>query len=63
MLNVSGGKGYFSKRLCSKEVLAFNKPHDLFLTGVHGDMPGVEEWSAKHGQAMARLVPCFQPIT
>lgn len=58
MLNASKGKGYYSKHLCAQAVQIFYKRFDLFPKGIQADMPAVDDWAAKHGQAMARLEPC-----
>ena len=53
----SKGKGYFSKYIMTNGVVEFYKTNNLFPQGLHEKLPAMEDWAAKVGQALARLVP------
>ena len=57
VLNASKGRGYFSKYLMTKAVKIFYKKHDLYPSGLGDNLPAVQEWAEKCGEAIARLVP------
>ena len=58
-IRASGGRGYFSKYLLSDAVELFYKENNLFPNGLRPGLPAIDEWLAKNGQALARLVPCL----
>ena len=57
MLNVSKGRGYYSKHLMAKAVKVFYKKFDLYPSGLGDNLPAVSDWADKCGEAIARLVP------
>ena len=57
VIQVPKGRRYVSKHLMASAVICFYKRHKLFPQGLHSKLPCVEEWAAKQGLAIARLVP------
>lgn len=58
-LKASGGRGHFSKHLLAEAVHLFYSNFNLFPNGLPANLPAIEEWSAKNGQAIARLATRF----
>ena len=58
-IRASAGRGYFSKHLLADAIEVFYTENKLFPNGLRPGLPAIDEWVARNGQALARLVPCL----
>ena len=56
VMRVTLGKGRFSGHLLKASIVAFFEQQKLFPKGICKEMECIEEWSAKMGMALQRLV-------
>ena len=48
-----------SAHILRDAILTFFTKHKLFPTGIYAEIPSVQDWALKHGQALKKLAPGF----